>query len=339
MRFRVLTLCLILCVVTAANALPAAAQTSRIEYNETVRSTLTENANEERWEFSGHAGDLILLDMRADGSNLDCYLTLLDPFGSPLASDDDSGEGLNARIGPYRLPSDGIYTILAGRYSGSGSYLLELRNLSTIPMISPGKPLTGVLDSGHTTDYFLLPSSTTDTLWKLSVSDDQSGTDPYLALYGPSGLLTTTEYGGSNSIDPVAAPPDQTYIVVASWNPGSPGGPYQLDLDTSTTDLLNSSVPQTGTLSYDVFHQRHYFRGEAGQSVRLTVSVEGDITLGLDVTTQDGAVTLFSNTGDATRALTVTLDVRQSGVYAVEVWDSSYMGGSGSYTISFETVP
>ena len=339
MKFRVLTLCLILCIATAANAHPATAQTPRIEYNETVHSTLAENANEERWEFSGHAGDLILLDMRADGSNLDCYLTLLDPFGNPLATDDDSGEGLNARIGPYRLPSDGIYTILAGRYSGVGSYLLELKNLSTIPMISPGKPLTGVLGSGHTTDYFLLPSSATNALWRLSVSDDQLDTHPYLALYGPSGLLTSTEYEGGSRIDPVVTLPDQTYIVVVSWNPGSPGGPYQLDLNTSTIDLLNNGVPQTGALSYDVFHQRYYFRGEGGESVRLTASVEGDITLGLNVTTQDGTVTLFSNTGEATRALTVTLDITQSGVYAVEVWDSSYMGGSGSYTISFETIP
>jgi hypothetical protein len=334
-----LILCVVLGVATAADARPAAAQTSRIEYNETVHSNIAENANEERWEFSGHTGDLILIDMRADGSNLDSYLSLLDPFGSPLVSDDDGGEGLNARIGPYLLPSDGIYTILAGRYSGAGSYLLELKNLNTIPTITTGKPLAGVLDSSHTTDYFLLPAVAVDTLWQLSVSDDQPNTEPYLALYGPSGLLTSTEYDGGNSIDPVVALPDQTYVAVASWNSGSTGGPYQLDLNLSAVDLLNNGVPQTGTLSYDVLHQRHYFRGEAGQSVRLTASVEGDIALSLNVTTQDNYVTLFSNMGEAPRALTVTLDIAQSGVYMVEVWDGSYMGGSGSYTISFETVP
>jgi hypothetical protein len=265
-----LILCVILGVATVADAHPSAAQTSRIEYNETVHSNIDENANEERWQFTGHTGDLILIDMRADGSNLDSYLSLLDPFGNPLASDDDGGEGLNARIGPYRLPSDGIYTILAGRYSGAGSYLLQLKNLNTIPTITIGKPLAGVLDSGHTTDYFLLPAVAGDALWQLSVSDDQANTDPYLALYGPSGLLTSTEYDGGSRIDPVVALPDQTYVAVVSWNPGSTGGPYQLDLSLSTVDLLNNGVPQTGTLSYDVLHQRHYFRGEAGQSVRLS---------------------------------------------------------------------
>jgi hypothetical protein len=333
------SLCLILGVFAAAHTRPAAAQTSHIEYNETAQSSIPESANEERWDFTGYAGDLILIDMRADGSNLDCYLTLLDAFGTPLISDDDGGEGLNARIGPYRLPGDGTYTILAGRYSGAGSYLLELKNLNTIPMISPGKSLAGVLDSRHPTDYFLLPVSAADTLWRLSVSDDDASTDPYLALYGPSGLVISTEYDGGSSLDPVVTLPDRTYIAVVSWNPGSSGGPYQLDLNPSEVDLLNSGVPQTGTLNYDLTRHRHYFRGEAGQTVRLTASVDGDISLSLNVMSQDSVVTLFSNTGDALRTLTVTLDITQSGVYTVEVWDGSYGGSSGSYTLSFENVP
>ncbi len=337
MKIRVFSL--IVCLALVATAYPTAAQTSRIEYNETVQSDIAESENEEQWEFNGRTGDLILIDMRGDGSNLDTYLTLLDPFGSPLASDDDSGEGLNSRIGPYRLPSDGIYTILAGRYSGVGSYKLELKNLNTLPMITPGKPLTGVLNSGQTTDYFLLAPSTADTLWQLAVTDDQLNADPYLALYGPTGLITSTEYEGGSSIDPIVILPDESYIAVVSWNPSSTGGPYQLDLNASAVDLLNDGVPQTGTIDYDVYHQRHYFRGEEGQSVRLTASVEGDIVLSLNVTTQDNMVTLFSNTGEAPLALTVTLNITKTAVYMVDIWDGSYSGGSGSYTISFETVP
>ncbi len=50
-------------------------------------------------------------------------------------------------------------------------------------------------------------------------------------------------------------------------------------------------------------------------------------------------VTLFSNTGEAPLALTVTLNITKTAVYMVDIWDGSYSGGSGSYTISFETVP
>ncbi len=146
-------------------------QDARIQYNETVQSDIDETRTEETWEFTGSTGDLILLDMRADGSNLDAYLTLLDPFGSPLASDDDSGEGLNARVGPFRLPSSGIYSIVAGRYGGAGGYLLELKNLSTIPTLMEQKPLTGVVDSAHPTDYFLLPAGTSG----VAVADRRRG--------------------------------------------------------------------------------------------------------------------------------------------------------------------
>jgi hypothetical protein len=333
-----LSLSLVLGVHLTAAA-PNGQGSSRLQYNETVQSEISENANEEEWEFEGHSGDLVLIDMRADGSSLDTYLTLLDPFGNPLTSDDDSGEGLNSRIGPYRLPSDGIYTILAGRYGGSGRYLLELKNLSTIPMIVPGKPLVGVVDSAHPTDYFLLAPAEAGTLWQLSVSDDESNTDPFLALYGSSGLLTSTEYDGSSSIDPIISLPGETYVAVVSWNANSSGGPYQLDLRESGTDLLNSGVPQSGTLDYDVYSRRHYFRGEEGQAVRLSMAADGDITLAVNITTQDGSTVLFSSSGAASREITVTLDIPQTAVYVVEIADGSYMGGSGSYTISLENVP
>jgi hypothetical protein len=333
-----LGLALSLCGGVHLTTAAPARQGARIQYNEIVQGNISESTNEDDWEFDGHTGDLVLIDMRADGSDLDTYLTLLDPYGSPLVSDDDSGEGLNSRIGPYRLTSDGIYTILAGRYGGSGSYLLALKNLNTIPMLVPGKPLIGVVDSVHPTDYFLLATGEAGTLWRLDVSDDQSGSDPYLALYGSSGLLLSTEFEGGGSIDPVVSLPGETYVAVVSWNPYSPGGPYQLELHASDAELLDTGITQSGTLDYTVISQQHYFRGEEGQAVRLSVEVEGDVALALDVTTLDGSLTLFSSSGEMSRAITVTLDIPQTAVYAVEIWDGSYMGENGSYTVSLERV-
>jgi hypothetical protein len=333
-----LGLVLSLCGAASVTAAAPARQTARIQYNETVQGEISESASEDEWEFHGHTGELVLIDMRADGSDLDTYLTLLNPFGNPLITDDDSGEGLNSRIGPYRLPNDGIYTILAGRFGGSGRYVLELKNLSTIPMIVPGKPLVGVVDSAHPTDYFLLATGEVGTLWRLTVQDDQSGSDPYLALYGASGLLLSTEFQGGGSIDPVVSLPGETYVAVVSWNPYSPGGPYQLELEASDAELLDSGIPQSGTLDYNVINRQHYFRGEEGQAVRLSVEVAGDVVLALEVTTLDGNHVLFSNSGESVRAITVTLDIPQTAVYTVEVWDGSFMGENGSYTVSLERV-
>jgi hypothetical protein len=314
-----------------------AQQGMRIQYNEVVQGEITDSNSEQNWEFDGHTGDLILIDLRADGSDLDPYLTLLDPFGNPLLNDDDSGEGLNSRIGPLPLPGDGIYTIVAGRYGGLGAYSLELKNLSTIPALAPGKPLVGVVEADHTTDYFILDVGDSDTLWRLEISDDQSYSDPYLAVYGAGGLLNTTESSGGGVIEPIVAVPGERYVAVVSWNVDSVGGPYELELVESDVTLLGAT-PQSETLDYDVTEQEHYFRGEADQTVRLSAAVEGDVTLALEISSIGGTI-LFSASGEATTELTAALVLPETGVYRVRVWDGSYMGGTGTYTISLETAP
>jgi len=143
--------------LSPASAAPLLQSGSRIAYNETVHGTITESSPEQQWSFTGHAGDLVLIDLHADSiSSLDTYLTLLDANGSTLMSDDDSGDSTNSRIGPYALPAEGSYTIVAGRYSGSGAYTLELKDLRTIPVLVPEKPLVGVVNAGDPSDYFLI---------------------------------------------------------------------------------------------------------------------------------------------------------------------------------------
>jgi hypothetical protein len=58
---------------------------------------------------------------------LDPYLTLYDPYGYVVASDDDSAGNSNSRI-VYRLYDTGTYEIVAGSYGGSsyGPFMLTL---------------------------------------------------------------------------------------------------------------------------------------------------------------------------------------------------------------------
>ncbi len=237
-----------------------AAQSSRIQYNETVQSEIAENATEEQWEFDGHTGDLILIDMRADGSNLDTYLTLLDPFGNPLLSDDDSGEGLNSRIGPYRLPSDGIYTILAGRYGGSGGYLLELKNLSTLPddhpWQTPGR--RGGFVAAHRL-FSAAPGDERKSCGSLAVTDDQLNSDPYLALYGRPGCSPAPKSTAASSIDPIVPLSDETYIVGRKLEYQQHRRPLPARSEHLRCGPAQDGVPQTGTIDYDVYRRASLF--------------------------------------------------------------------------------
>jgi hypothetical protein len=280
--------------------------------------------------------------MRAsDSSALDPYLTLQDSDGNSLVSDDDGGEGVNARIGPYPLPADGEFTINATSYTGTGEYTLDLKNLNTIPTIVPGKPLVGVVNVTHPSDYFLLATApaSNDTLVRLHISADDPYASPYLSVYGPSGFIISTEtQSDPSTIDPIVLLPGQTYAVAVSWNPGSAGGPYELLLDKSSQDLLTEGVTQSGSLTYDTYSQRHYFRGEEGEVVRITVTGEGEIAPALQIATLDFNTYLFTNEGEHMREVTTVVTIPTTAIYVVDIHDGSYSGGSGSYTIRLERV-
>lgn len=53
------------------------------------------------------------------GSTTDPLIVLLDPQGNPVAADDDSGGGMNARIDNYAVLETGTYTLLMGHAGGS----------------------------------------------------------------------------------------------------------------------------------------------------------------------------------------------------------------------------
>ena len=339
------TLLLTLATVATLSTGPISAglaprQEARLRYGETQQGYLTSATSAQPWQFTGRAGDLVLIDMRpADASDLDTLLTLLDPAGGTLASDDDSGEGTNARIGPLLLRADGEYTVLADRYDGAGPYLLSLRDLNTAPELAPGKPVTGAVSAGHPNDHFLIGvlARQGETMLRLSVRDDDPAGDPFLTVYGPDGPLASTESAATtDALDPIVIEGDSPYVVIVSWNGKTPGGAYELVLDRSQVTLMAAGQPVAGLLTGDESGQRHYFYAEAGSTVTLTLTTEAAIAPALSVIMLDGATALFSSEGAGTRSLSVTLAIPTTGVYLVEVRNGAQSGQTGAYTLTLE---
>lgn len=339
---RLTTLALVASLLLAASAARAAQparQSTRLAYDEVVRGRLSEGNPEQRWQFTGQAGDRIVIDMRArDATVLDPYLTLLDPAGNSLASDDDSGEDVNARIGPLRLPAAGEYTIVAARYTGAGDYILELKDLSTIAPIAVGKPLVGVLDASHPNDYFLLPAGLAGgDLLRLEIADEDASSDPFLTVYGPDGYVTGTELQEDTSrLDPLVPLPGEDYVIVVSWHSDSAGGPYELLLATSQIALLADGVAQSARLNYATYMQRHYFQATQGDTLHIQVTAEGDISPALEIVSMDLNTYLFSGEGATVRGLALTLRVPLTAVYVIEMRNASLEGGSGTYTVQID---
>jgi hypothetical protein len=315
-------------------------QNQLLRYGDTVQGSLSE-AEEQAWNFVGQQGDLILVDLWAnESSSLDAFLTLSDDQGDTLATDDDGGYGLNARIGPFALPADGEYTVTTSSYSGSGGYILQLVNLRSVPAIQRGKPLVGMLGSAHPADFFLLIPGQDDSLLRLRVDDDEVYGDPVLSLSGLNGYITDTEYHSEGVIDPIIPMPGEVYAIAVTWNPSEQGGPYTLSLEKSDIKLLQSGVPQTGTLDYDQPEQAHYFRGEAGQQVRITAALTtGNIFLAIEVDNYNADLYLFSGGGSVASEVSGLIELPADDLYVVWVTDASGSGDSGSYTLTLEVLP
>jgi len=334
---------MIVCVLMVGSGigLAAAQEDTTLRYGEVGQGHLSAMQSEDHWHFAGRAGDLIMIDMQAaEPDILDTYLTLEDSDGNSLASDDDSGENLNARIGPYSLPNDGDYSIIAASYSGDGDYSVQVINLSALPVIAPGKPLVGVVNSTHPSDYFLINNDTAEqNMFLLTAKDDDLYSDPVLSLYGESGFITSSEYQDEALIDPVVAIPGEYYVIIVNWNPVSRGGPYELLLDQSDIELLEDGISQTDSLDYETYMRQHYFNGEENQLVRVTVIItDGNIAPRLEIVSADSTTYLFTSDSQIAREISVVLELPASGTYAVYVSDGGYEGGEGTYEVRLDVL-
>lgn len=87
-----------------------------IAAGEMVAGELSIVAQGAQYTYEGRAGEVLTIDLRSDA--FDPILGLFSTNGDRLATDDDGGGGLNARINRFRLPDDGTYLILADGFRG-----------------------------------------------------------------------------------------------------------------------------------------------------------------------------------------------------------------------------
>lgn len=88
-------------------------------------------ARADLYRFTGRAGQRVAISLSS--GDFDSYLELFDANHNSLATDDDSGGALNARL-TYTLPEDGDYLVEARTFSdGMGRYDLKLEEATPPP--------------------------------------------------------------------------------------------------------------------------------------------------------------------------------------------------------------
>lgn len=291
-----------------------------IRYGEQIIGRIPQGRPEQRWSFQGTAGDIVAIDMRAtETGDLDPYLMLLAPDGTLVKSDDDSGEGTNARLGPLALAATGEYGVIASRYDGSGDYVLQLRLLNTLPVLVPGKPLIGTLTPDHPDAFFRLPTpqpGTDAALFRLELAGDTADRAPVLELYGPAGLLSSTARSLENAIEPIAPAHGLWQIAAVMRAENVRSASYTLTLLPSAIELMPVGervgfvVPAGDT-------SQHFFAGGQGQLANIALTCEGDASLTSTVQTLGLGPELFSGQSVGLAYAHLMLKLPATGVYVV----------------------
>ncbi len=105
------------------------------------------------YRFTGRAGQRVAISLKAD--DFDSFLELFDANHNSLATDDDSGGELNARL-TFVLPEDGDYLIEARGFSDAeGRYDLKVEEVAPPPppaALSFGQTVQGELKQGGAID-------------------------------------------------------------------------------------------------------------------------------------------------------------------------------------------
>lgn len=223
----------------------------------------------EAWELSGRSGQGVTIDLASDA--FDARLYVVGPGLPETLSDDDGGDGCNARL-TFTLLETGTFRVVAGS-SGSretGTYTLRVSDrpgpppthgcgevdpgaLESLPTegraLRMGSVVTGRLGLGSPTVQEGRPAEA----WQLdgragervSIVLESDDFDSYLYLAGPGLDAVRTDDDGGGDLDAlieITLPADGTYRVIAAALSGGSSGAYTLrveaplDLATLATD-------------------------------------------------------------------------------------------------------
>ena len=242
-----------------------------LTYDSSVTGSISNDEFEIEYTFEGRASDVVSIQLRATSGDLDTYLVLLDPNGRILEINDDISASLgdfNSAIDGIRLPTDGIYMIVAGRFNGvdgtsTGNFELTLTsgNLPTDATTSEadgvivyGQTISGTIDDNQPEFFYTFEGNEGDVV-TIELTATSGDLDTVLGLFSPNDELLDSnddiDLFGDNfnsALENVRLPETGTYVIVATRFEGADGftrGDFNLTLsvetggtpdDTDTTD-------------------------------------------------------------------------------------------------------
>jgi hypothetical protein len=279
----------------------AQAQDDTVAVGDAIHGELSADEPEVRYTYEGQAGQIITIDLSS--RDFDAYLQLLDSDGEELEANDDSAGLLDSQIGPFEIPADGTYTIVvtSSRHHNNtdqfatGTYTLRLSSRRTSPdsgtssgnLLIIGDNISSNLSRAAGSSSYYFDARKGDEVVITVTSNDF---DAYLTLLDPDQreLATDDDSAGSLNarIGPLLLPEDGRYsIVVTSYSSSQTAGrsgEFTLSLSAPGQDLISFNEEIVGMIPRDETSVSYNLRGEAGDTVVITV-ISNDVYAYVDL--------------------------------------------------------
>ncbi|HEY2805159.1 MAG TPA: pre-peptidase C-terminal domain-containing protein [Gemmatimonadales bacterium] len=317
---------------------------------------------EDHWTFQGRQGQLARIDVMSTA--FDSYLTLM-YNGMAIDSNDDGGEGQNARLMEI-LPGTGTYTIAVSSYNSranGGRYRVALAfsdppaGAGRIEQLTPGQRVSGRLEPGDRPRG----SGGYEDLWEFQGHSGQdvmiemhsSEFDSYLELRDAEGAMIAENDDGGEGNDALILtrlPREGRYRVVArAYGDRQVTGVYELTLSAGgdiarpgrvgelhegqmAMGRLESGDSVVGDSTYaDIYTFRAPRDGEVQIDLR-----SGDFDAYLIVKDASGTtLATDDDSGDGTNSR-ITLAVRQGDTYRIFANSYGDDRATGLYRLSLK---
>ena len=291
-----------------------------IRLGDTLQGLLSTGEREVEYTFEGEQGQFITITM-LQVDEMDPYLRLEDARGGVLAQDDDSAGSLNSRIGPYRLPTNGTYTIVATSLGGDdvGEFSLTL-DAPVVRRTEYGQLVTDELSAeANQIEYTFRGESGTAISIDLT-SNDFDATLTLLSGDSRSQLVYNDD-GGINRnsrIGPFVLPNDGDYQIVVSGL-GIPEGEYMLTLNRVDPTPIELGDAIEGQISGG---QAAYFsfEAQAGDIVDVRVDTGNEFDTALTVITPSSSeIASAEDVSDEVDPVVRNVILTEDGTYFVVV--------------------